>query len=350
MQIEKIRISELKPYKLNAKEHPPSQIEQIKKSICDFGFNDPIAIDEANGIIEGHGRLQALKELGEEYVDAIRLSHLTDEQKRAYILVHNKLTLETGFDQELLELELGGITNIDMTVFGFDPPEDLELPEDIDKEHHRETTNKHYNLDIYDMTRIDGYYDMPIIKKTDHIPNELIGFNYMLSSDNKGAGLHCFIDDYQFERLWARPEEYVDKVKEYDCFLTPDFSLYMDMPLAMKLWNVYRSRLIGQYMQDRGVTVIPTVSWAEPKTFQFAFDGIEKGAVVATSTIGVKRDDYSLAVWKRGMDAMIRVIQPSVILEYGGEVGYNYDGIKVVRFKNQVTERMREEKNNGNAD
>lgn len=350
MQIERVKISDIKPYKLNAKKHPRSQIDKIKKSIEDFQFNDPIAIDEDNGVIEGHGRLQAMKEMGAEYIDAIRLSHLTEEQKKAYILVHNKLTMETGFDEELLEIELAGIIDIDMSDYGFELPEDLEPPEPIEKEHHRETTNKHYNLDLLDMARVDGYYDIPTLKKTDHIPKELIGFNYMLTSNDKDAGLHCFIDDYQFERLWSRPEDYLDKIKEYDCFLTPDFSLYMDMPYAMKLWNVYRSRLIGQYMQDNGVTVIPTISWAEPKTFQFAFDGIEKGSVVAVSTVGVKRSDQSLAVWERGMNAMIRVIQPSVILEYGGEVGYDYGNIKVVRYKNQVTERMREEKKNGNAD
>lgn len=353
MQIERIKISELQPYKLNAKEHPQSQIEKIKKSIQDFGFNDPIAIDEIGVVIEGHGRLQAMKELGEEYIDAIRLSHLTEEQKKAYILVHNKLTLDTGFNAELLEMELADITGIDMSGFGFELPEDLVLPEEpeeTDKEHHRETTNKHYNLDLCDASRVDGYYEIPTLKKTDHIPEELIGFNYMLTSNNKKAGIHCFVDDYQFERVWSRPAEYLDKIKEYDCFLTPDFSLYMDMPYAMKLWNVYRSRLIGQYMQDNGVTVIPTISWAEPKTFQFAFDGIEKGSVVAVSTIGVKRSDYSMDIWARGMDAMVRLIEPSVILEYGGDVGYDYGNIKVVRFKNQVTERMREEKQNGNAD
>ena len=350
MQIERVKISDIKPYKLNAKEHPQSQIDKIKQSIAEFGFNDPIAIDEANGVIEGHGRLQAMKELGEEYIDAIRLSHLTEEQKKAYILVHNKLTLETGLDAELLEMELADIKNIDMEVFGFELPQDLELPEKIEKEHHRETTNKHYNLDLLDLTRVDGYYDIPMIKKTDHIPKDLIGFNYMLTSNDKAAGLHCFIDDYQFERLWSRPEEYLDKIKEYDCFLTPDFSLYMDMPYAMKLWNVYRSRLIGQYMQDNGVTVIPTISWAEPKTFQFAFDGIEKGSVVAVSTVGVKRSECSQNIWARGMDAMIRLIEPITILEYGGDVGYDYGNIKVVRYKNQITERMREEKQNGNAD
>ena len=341
MQIEQIKISDLKPYKLNAKEHPPSQIDKIKQSISDFGFNDPIAIDEANVVIEGHGRLQALKELGKEYVDAIRLSHLTEEQKKAYILVHNKLTLETGFDEELLNIELEGITNIDMTVFGFDLPEELEPPEDIDKEHHRETTNKHYNLEMFDVSRSAGFYEMPIIRKSKFIPSDLIGFNYALNSKNKNAGIHCFVDDYQFERLWNNPDMYIEAIAGYECFLSPDFSLYMDMPMAMKVWNVYRSRLIGQYYQDHGIEVIPTVSWAEPETFAFCFDGIEEGSTVAVSTIGVKKDEYAYKIWQNGMDEMIKIVKPANILLYGGVVEYDYKGIPVIEYKNHITENMK---------
>lgn len=113
-------IDELHAYENNAKLHPQEQIDQIVKSMQEFGNNDPIAIDENNRIIEGHGRLLALKQMGEKEAPIIRLSHLTDEQKRAYILVHNQLTLNTGFDEELLRMELEGIVDIDMGEYGFD--------------------------------------------------------------------------------------------------------------------------------------------------------------------------------------------------------------------------------------
>ena len=85
MEIIQVDINTIKPYEKNAKRHPKKQIEQIKKSIQEFGFNDPIAIDENNIIIEGHGRYEALKELDYKDVECIRLSHLTEEQKKAYI-------------------------------------------------------------------------------------------------------------------------------------------------------------------------------------------------------------------------------------------------------------------------
>lgn len=132
MQIEKIKIDLLVPYKNNAKKHPQEQIEQIIASIEECGFNDPIAIDENNVIIEGHGRYLALQQMGEEEVECIRLTHLTEEQKKAYILIHNKLTMNTGFDDEMLQMELQDIVDIDMSEFGFEL-EDIEL-EDYSRE------------------------------------------------------------------------------------------------------------------------------------------------------------------------------------------------------------------------
>lgn len=129
MKIETIEISQIKEYENNAKLHPREQIEQIKKSIQEFGNNDPIAIDENNVIIEGHGRYIALKELGYKEVEVIRLSHLSEEQKKAYMLVHNKLTMNSDFDFDLLNEELSDILNIDMAEFGFDLFEDEEEKE-----------------------------------------------------------------------------------------------------------------------------------------------------------------------------------------------------------------------------
>lgn len=127
LKIEYLNKEELKPYVNNAKLHPAEQVEQIKKSIEEFGFNDPIAIWHDNEIIEGHGRLLAVMEMPEiSEVPVIRLDNLTDEQRRAYMLAHNKLTMNTDFDIELLDLELDGIMSIDMSDFGFN----VELVED----------------------------------------------------------------------------------------------------------------------------------------------------------------------------------------------------------------------------
>ena len=127
-------INLLKPYKHNAKIHTEEQVGQIKKSIKEFGFNDPIAVDEENVIIEGHGRLLAAKELGMKEVPVIFLYGLTDQQKKAYILAHNQLTMNTGFDMDVLADEINRITAFNMEDFGFDMSalgEEEKNPEDV---------------------------------------------------------------------------------------------------------------------------------------------------------------------------------------------------------------------------
>ncbi len=119
LKIEKVKPTDLVAYDRNAKLHPAEQVEQIKKSIQQFGFNDPIAVWKENEVIEGHGRLIAALELGLDKVPIIRLDELTDEQRRAYAIVHNKLTMDTGFDFDLLMSELSGI-EIDLSEYGLD--------------------------------------------------------------------------------------------------------------------------------------------------------------------------------------------------------------------------------------
>lgn len=128
MEIIKLNINDITPYEKNAKIHTESQIEQIKKSIQEFGMNDPIAVwGDKNTIVEGHGRLEALKQLGYTEVDCIRLDHLTDEERKAYTLVHNKINMNTGFDIDLLDEELDSIEDIDMSELGFPDGEEVNL-------------------------------------------------------------------------------------------------------------------------------------------------------------------------------------------------------------------------------
>ena len=120
LKVEYIPIEDIKPYENNAKIHTEEQIEQIKKSIEEFGMNDPIGIwGKDNIIIEGHGRLMALKELGWTEAPVIRLDDLTDDQRKAYTLIHNQTTMNTGFDIDILNEELQSI-DLDMSDFGFD--------------------------------------------------------------------------------------------------------------------------------------------------------------------------------------------------------------------------------------
>ena len=150
MKIETIKIEDLREYPNNAKKHPQHQIEQIISSIKEFGFNDPIAIDENNMIFEGHGRFKALQQMGTKEVPCIRITGLTDQQKKAYILVHNKLTMNTGFDEAKLETELQAIKSIDMSKYDFEVYDSKEVEElNIEAETGINTITLNFNEDQY---------------------------------------------------------------------------------------------------------------------------------------------------------------------------------------------------------
>lgn len=344
ISIEYIKIDDIKPYQNNPRNNDDA-VGAVVESIKQFGFKVPIVIDKDNVIVTGHTRFRASKELGLKELPCIRADDLTEKQVAAFRIADNKVSELAEWDFDKLAIELEDI-NIDMSAFGFEIESIKNTDiDDMDDDgwygDERERTNDAYNLGIIDYENLtDDFWQMPIIQKTDVIPDDLIGFNYAKTSENKDTGIHFFVDDYQFERVWNKPEDYVDILSEYDCILSPDFSLYMDMPMAMKIWNIYRSRQIGAYYQSKGIEVIPTISWAEQATFEFCFRGIPKGSTVAISTIGVKRDKNALKIWNDGMAEMIRQIEPSTILVYGGKLDFDYGDIKTIYFDNKVTERM----------
>lgn len=148
------------------------------------------------------------------------------------------------------------------------------------------------------------------------------------------------MDDYQFERVWTSPQKYLQYLQGYKCVLTPDFSLYMDMPEPMQAWNRYRSQALGHWWQTQGITVVPTLSWAQPSSYQFCFAGIPKHSTVAVSTVGVKDSKEALAIWCDGMRMAMKRLEPLLVLLYGGRVDFDFDACEVIEYSNSVTERM----------
>jgi ParB-like chromosome segregation protein Spo0J len=151
MKIEQIPTADLIPYARNSRTHDDAQVAQIAGSIREFGFTNPVLIDADNGIIAGHGRVMAASKLGLAKVPCIRLAHLTDTQKRAYIIADNKLALNAGWDEEMLGLELADLREVDfdLGVIGFTEDEigafdveESEMPElaDGDKQPFQQKT------------------------------------------------------------------------------------------------------------------------------------------------------------------------------------------------------------------
>jgi DNA modification methylase len=122
LQIEYVLATDLVPYENNSRTHSQQQVDQIKRSMTEFGFTNPILVDEHNGIIAGHGRLQAAQELGIKLVPTITLKGLTEAQRKAYVIADNQLALNAGWDLDTLKSELLTLKDVDydLTLMGFD--------------------------------------------------------------------------------------------------------------------------------------------------------------------------------------------------------------------------------------
>lgn len=125
-------VKKLNPYKKNSRTHSPEQVDQIANAITEFGFTNPILVDSESGIIAGHGRLLAAKKLKLKDVPVIVLDHLTEAQKRAYVIADNKLALNAGWDEALLQEEIGDLLaeDFDIDLLGFSDDELQDLMTD----------------------------------------------------------------------------------------------------------------------------------------------------------------------------------------------------------------------------
>ena len=163
-----------------------------------------------------------------------------------------------------------------------------------------------------------GKWGMPIVKKQELPTNDiqLLSSADARSNDsakNKNKGVHFFVDDYRFTGIYNNPKRSLRKYSQYKFLLTPDFSTYAEMNLWRQMESIAHSRWVGAYWQSKGLTVIPTVSWSTPRSFEFCFDGIEKGSVVAVGTLGCKKSKRN---FMRGYNEMLERIEPSKIIVF----------------------------------
>lgn len=163
-----------------------------------------------------------------------------------------------------------------------------------------------------------GPYGIPQIQPTQLTADNWISFNYAKGCDEPEIhGVHFFVDDYQFLRLWTNPDAYLGMLGRFQAVCTPDFSTYTDFPKAVQIFNHYRKHWCGAYWQEHGVHVIPTISWSDEDSFDWCFDGEPEGGVVAVSSVGTQNDPRCRHLFEVGFDEMVRRLSPSQIIMYG---------------------------------
>lgn len=163
-----------------------------------------------------------------------------------------------------------------------------------------------------------GKYEIPVLQPQVYDKCQFIGFNYASSCKNRqNTGIHFYLDDYQFQRLWSMPDYYLPMLKQFKYVMTPDFSTYVDFPMALQIYNHYRKHWIGAYLQQNGIKVIPIISWSDRRSYEWCFDGEPTQGTVSVSSVGTQMNRQSKKLFLAGYEEMINRIHPTTIIFYG---------------------------------
>lgn len=183
------------------------------------------------------------------------------------------------------------------------------------------------NPELVDGARFDGTLGIPVIEKPDKIkvPSGMVPFSKMDRVDDPRRFAVCEYElDVNFSDLLREPDAYVKELKKYQAFVTPDASLYWDMPLAAQIVNVYRNHAVGYYMQSKGIYTIPNVRWGDERSYTtdylpepLAFLGVEKHSIVSIGSYGVVKTVDEKRHFRAGLEAMLDWLEPEVVLVYG---------------------------------
>lgn len=195
----------------------------------------------------------------------------------------------------------------------------------------------------------DGYIELPVIKTSDKLPEKVVTFSKAMSKS--WSNFDCWIvfyeHDKEFERLWNNPKQYLNKLKKFKGIISPDFSLYRNMPLVMQMWNTYRGRAIAVWLQNHGIEVIPNVRFGDERTFSFCFDAIEKHKTVAIGTHGCLKYKEDKFFFEIGLACMVQKLSPKTIIVYGSAPNeifepYRNMGINIIAFESEFAKSRKQ--------
>lgn len=165
--------------------------------------------------------------------------------------------------------------------------------------------------------RYEGDLEIPCIEAENRLPKRLIPFSKAIGSSDYDAWVHFYEDDVNFERLWNQSNKYLPILKKYSGVISPDFSVYRDMPLVMQQWNIYRGRALGHWMQDNGVPVIPNVRWSDSRTYELSCTGVPVDSTIAVGSHGCIKLLREREFFTQGLNYAVNRLHPKTIIVYG---------------------------------
>ena len=164
----------------------------------------------------------------------------------------------------------------------------------------------------------EGQYQIQFIKEQKiEIPKALIPFEKRRQTKNKHQALHFYQHDTTFRQILTATDRYIEELALFDCVISPDFSLYFDMPLVLQITNTYFNRAVGYYLQSKGIKVIPNIRWSTKKSFPFCFDGVPEKHIYSISTHGCIKSNESKYHFRQGLEQMLIRLRPKTVLVHG---------------------------------
>lgn len=183
-----------------------------------------------------------------------------------------------------------------------------------------------FRADLVKNATFDGLLEIPSIKKNEAIliPKDTIPFSLMNQTKDYSEFVIFYEHDIKFADLLLATDEYIDQLSDFQGVISPDCSLYRDMPLVLQIANTYMSRAIGHYLQQQGIYVIPNVRWGDERSYttcelpeKFAFLGLPKHSIVSIGTYGCIQSKINKYYFKEGLRAMLEELEPKVVIVYG---------------------------------
>lgn len=194
-----------------------------------------------------------------------------------------------------------------------------------------------FRADLVETAFFDGNLEIPIIEKPNKIiiPNGLVPFSNR-KRDTKHKCFVCFYEhDIRFHDCLLATDKYLDELSQYPGIISPDCSLYIDMPLCLQIANVYMNRAIGHYLQSKGLYVIPNIRWGDERTYttvelseKVAFLGVPKHSIVSIGTYGCVKSKEAKFYFREGLIAMLDELEPKVVLVYGAMPRQIFEGLE----------------------
>lgn len=183
----------------------------------------------------------------------------------------------------------------------------------------KRSRHKRYDVfksELVKTAQFSPIFELPLLKPVHFTPANALPFEKVYSKANSKNWVHFYTHDHIFECVWNNPKRYLPIFRRIAGVITPDFSVYREMPLAMQIWNTYRNRALAFWLQSEGVPIIPNVRWGDERTYAFAFEGLPKGGTVAVSTNGLLRNKLDREYFKQGLAVMIETLRPQTVVNY----------------------------------